>query len=153
MVERLPCKQNVGRSSRSVRAICRFCDQFIKKGATLYCSNACQCDYQYMMWIGHWLAGNASGGVKQGASRLIRRYLIDRDSEQCSECCWSKVNVKTGKCPIELEHIDGNAENNAPWNVRLLCPNCHALTPTYRALNKGNGRQWRRERYTRVAQR
>jgi predicted HNH restriction endonuclease len=22
-------------------------------------------------------------------------------------------------------------------NLQLLCPNCHALTPTYRARNKG----------------
>jgi len=128
-----------------------MCDEPVKEGATLYCSNACQATFQYVRWIGKWLAGDVSGGVLQGASRLIRRYLIDRDGEQCSECCWSMVNVKTGTCPIEIEHVDGNSENNAPWNVKLLCPNCHSLTSTYRALNRGNGRQWRRERYMKIA--
>lgn len=36
---------------------------------------------------------------------------------------------------LELDHIDGNNENNNLSNLRLLCPNCHALTPTYRGKN------------------
>lgn len=32
-------------------------------------------------------------------------------------------------------------------NLILLCPNCHSLTPTYKALNKGNGRHNRMKRY------
>ena len=46
-----------------------------------------------------------------------------------------------------LEHIDGNSENNSLDNLKLLCPNCHSLTPTYKNLNKGNGRFKRMERY------
>lgn len=38
--------------------------------------------------------------------------------------------------PLELDHIDGNHQNNALQNLRLLCPNCHALTPTFRDKNK-----------------
>ena len=29
-------------------------------------------------------------------------------------------------------------------NLKILCPNCHSLTPTFGALNKGNGRELRR---------
>lgn len=38
--------------------------------------------------------------------------------------------------PLELDHIDGNSENNNLVNLRLLCPNCHALTATYRGKNQ-----------------
>ena len=51
------------------------------------------------------------------------------------------------KIPIELEHIDGNSENNNLSNLKLLCPNCHSLTSTYRFLNVGNGRYKRKQRY------
>jgi len=36
-----------------------------------------------------------------------------------------------------MDHIDGNTENNAKENLRLLCCNCHALTPTYKGKNIG----------------
>jgi hypothetical protein len=45
-----------------------------------------------------------------------------------------------------LEHKDGNSENHNLNNLELLCPNHHSLTPTYGALNKGNGRTKRREK-------
>jgi hypothetical protein len=37
---------------------------------------------------------------------------------------------------LELDHIDGNYQNNALGNLRLMCPNCHSLTPTFRGRNK-----------------
>jgi 5-methylcytosine-specific restriction endonuclease McrA len=33
-----------------------------------------------------------------------------------------------------------------PENLELLCPNCHSLTKNYKGSNKGQGRQWRREK-------
>lgn len=52
----------------------------------------------------------------------------------CS-CC--KGSEWLGKpMPLELDHIDGNNKNNSLNNLRLLCPNCHTLTPTYRGRNK-----------------
>ena len=59
-------------------------------------------------------------------------------------CGWCEINPTSGKIPLEIEHIDGNYKNNTEENLILLCPNCHSLTPTYRALNKGHGRK---ERY------
>jgi hypothetical protein len=44
--------------------------------------------------------------------------------------------------PLDIDHINGSYIDNSPSNVRLLCPSCHALTPTYKGLNRGNGRPW-----------
>ncbi|GAC1388954.1 MAG: hypothetical protein NVSMB31_04020 [Vulcanimicrobiaceae bacterium] len=70
----------------------------------------------------------------------MRRALIYLLGEQCSRCGWKERHPLTGKVPIEVEHIDGNWRNNHPSNLTLICPNCHSLTPTFRALNKGRGR-------------
>lgn len=84
-------------------------------------------------------AGDTSLYEKQ-----YKDYLIYKHGEKCMECGWDKVHPITKKVPIQLEHIDGNSENNSLNNLKLLCPNCHSLTPTYGALNKGNGRETRR---------
>lgn len=48
--------------------------------------------------------------------------------------CNSCLNDKwlDQKIPLEIDHIDGNKKNNDRNNLRALCPNCHALTPTWR---------------------
>jgi 5-methylcytosine-specific restriction endonuclease McrA len=39
--------------------------------------------------------------------------------------------------PLELDHINSKPHDNRLENLRILCPNCHAQTGTYRAKNKG----------------
>jgi 5-methylcytosine-specific restriction endonuclease McrA len=39
------------------------------------------------------------------------------------------------KINMELDHIDGNRTNHKLENLRMLCPNCHSQTDTYRAKN------------------
>lgn len=87
------------------------------------------------------------GGDKNLSSTWYKKYLINEHGEKCMECGWCERSKYSGKIPIELEHIDGNSENNDLKNLKLLCPNCHSLTPTYKALNKGKGRYNRMERY------
>lgn len=41
-----------------------------------------------------------------------------------------------GIISLELDHIDGDNTNNEISNLHYLCPNCHALTKTYRGKNK-----------------
>ena len=79
--------------------------------------------------------------------RHYKKYLIEKFGEKCMKCDWCEIHQITGKVPIELEHCDGDSENNSLSNLKLLCPNCHSLTPTYKALNVGNGRHKRMERY------
>ncbi len=86
-----------------------------------------------------WLLGKLPGqcGKTQKVKPLVRKYLLDTFGERCSICSWAERNPVTNKVPIEVDHIDGDASNTVPTNVRLICPNCHSLTPTFRNLNKG----------------
>ena len=63
--------------------------------------------------------------------RLIKEGIKEHKCEMCGITEWN------GKpTPIELDHIDGNRYNNTLENLRILCPNCHAQTDTYRGKNK-----------------
>lgn|SRR5208282_1211431 len=65
--------------------------------------------------------------------RLLKEGILQRVCASCGLDTWLGELI-----PIELDHRDGNHANNRLENLRLLCPNCHALTPTYRGRNKGN---------------
>jgi len=77
--------------------------------------------------------------------QTLRRYLLRTRGHVCQGC--SRTEWEGHPIPLETEHVDGNSENNAEENLKLLCANCHALTPTYKAKNRGKGRHARRERY------
>ncbi|MCX6811580.1 MAG: hypothetical protein NT039_02725, partial [Candidatus Berkelbacteria bacterium] len=55
----------------------------------------------------------------------------------------SEINQKTELVPLVADHIDGSWQNNTEKNLRLICPNCDSLGPTFAGLNRGNGRQKR----------
>ncbi len=115
-----------------------------------YCSNQCQSDYQQKKWVEAWKDGKVHGNIgitARNISTHLRKYLIKKFGNKCSECGWNIKHPVTGIVPLEIEHIDGNSENNSEKNLKLLCPNCHALTPFYKNLNKGKGRKWRMDKY------
>lgn len=113
-----------------------------------YCGTKCRKSYEHQV-IFTKISNNEPLNVGNVATnnRWYKKYLIEKYGEKCMECGWGKENIHSHTIPIELEHIDGNSENGKLNNLKLLCPNCHSLTPTYKFLNKGNGRHKRMERY------
>ena len=107
-----------------------------------FCSNSCQRDYEYKLWIEKYKQDNSiATNTKWGQiPQYLRRYIFEKYQNKCCLCDWSEVNPFTNTIPLEVDHIDGNSENNSEDNLRLICPNCHSLTSTYRGANRGNGR-------------
>ncbi len=64
--------------------------------------------------------------------RLISEGYKEHKCEVCGITEWNGRPT-----PIELDHIDGDHSNNLLYNLRIICPNCHAQTNNYRGKNKG----------------
>ena len=136
---------------------CLFClKQLVTKFQIKYCSNKCQKEYLYKIFIDKWRKGLVNGTIGVNirfTSKHIRRYLIETTGEKCSQCGWNARHSITGRVPLEIDHADGNSENGIESNLRLLCPNCHSLTLFYKNLNRGMGRKWRMKKYIKEAAR
>jgi hypothetical protein len=120
---------------------CLHCQNHLTKDQKKFCNQQCQASYTRLCLVEQWLAGKHSGmRGKTSTVGWIKWFLIELYGEQCLDCNWAVKNPHTGNIPIELNHIDGNFMNNQFENLELLCPNCHALTSTYKGANTNKGR-------------
>ena len=98
-----------------------------------FCDNICQGQYK---WLNETVGRIERGEVSDG-SPALKKYLIETRGEQCQECgqagSWNNKPLV-----LQLDHIDGDSDNNLPINIRLLCPNCHSQTENFGSKGKGN---------------
>ena len=63
----------------------------------------------------------------------LKKRILHESNYKC-ECCgisdWQGKSIT-----LDMDHIDGNPQNNDRTNLRILCPNCHSQTHTYKARN------------------
>lgn len=133
---------------------CVFCSETFKgHPSRIYCSQKCMGAAKTFEKVDSWKKGTWDGSSSSGLATPIRNYLLEQANYTCQSpnCCvpggWSVKNPVTGRVPLEVDHVDGDCYNNTEGNLIVLCPNCHSITPTYRALNKNGKRQYRRDRY------
>lgn len=62
--------------------------------------------------------------------RLFKEGVFERKCYRCGLTEWLDEPIS-----LELEHINGDHNDNRKENLTILCPNCHAQTPTYRGKN------------------
>jgi Zn finger protein HypA/HybF involved in hydrogenase expression len=79
-------------------------------------------------------------GTYTGSNSSIRKILREEFdfADECQNCGISEWFGQ--KIPLELDHINGVSTDNRLENLRLLCPNCHSITPTWRGRNINNGK-------------
>lgn len=77
------------------------------------------------------LYSNRDGTLGHRLRCALKFDLVDR----CESCNLSEWQGK--RIPLEVNHKDGNRFNQSRENLEVICPNCHALKPYYRGVNKG----------------
>lgn len=62
--------------------------------------------------------------------RLLKEGIFTPECQSCRLSEWQGFPI-----PLELDHVNGVSNDHRIENLRLLCPNCHALTPTWKGRN------------------
>ena len=138
------CNNNL-RISKCKFYKCMHCNKECKvtsSKSNLYCSNACQGEFKFQNETKTLVAEG-----KINDPKTLKRYLLKTRDCKCELCSigdtWNGLPLI-----LQLDHIDGNSDNNFPSNLRLLCPNCHSQTDTF-AGKKREKKQTKRNSYLR----
>ena len=126
---------------------CKYCGKAIPKYLNkIYCNIKCVSNYIRDKTLKKWENGEYNHNCKLPKS--IKDYIFKKNDNKCEKCRFEGYNVKSGKSILQIHHIDGNSTNNSKDNLQLLCPNCHAMTENFMALNKGHS--GRKSRYKKL---
>ncbi|ASV44380.1 hypothetical protein PBI_SCTP2_365 [Salicola phage SCTP-2] len=113
-----------------------------KSSNSKYCSIECSAEKRYKDTINKWLNGELKGhtGKALQIKQFVRKYLYQIRGTKCSECGWDEKHPRDNRPLTQFHHIDGDASNTTPSNLKILCPNCHSKTDSYLSRNKNSCR-------------
>lgn len=77
-----------------------------------------------------WNRDNYSSPTSSSNKDTWKKHLIRTNGHRCEHC--GLTTWQGRPIPLELDHINGKNNDNRLENLRILCCNCHALTPTWR---------------------
>lgn len=111
---------------------CAFCDKEFKckpSDTRQYCSNGCSVKYRSV------LKENAMAHLafNELPNEQKRSRIFNEQQGCCSVCGLAEWNGQP--ITLELDHISGNRKDESRDNLRLICPNCHSQTHTYKVKN------------------
>ena len=79
------------------------------------------------------------GKLKDGTRRFgntceycHRNYYSQYKKDKCEKCGF----IPEDMCQLDVDHIDGNHDNDNPLNLQTLCANCHRLKTKFDNKNK-----------------
>ena len=130
------------------------------KSSTSMREAACKVDIHYLTFrriakrLGKWVPNQGKSGGKKTKiplqeilegkfygfssstlkARLLKAGIKENKCEKCGIDHWMNQRLV-----CELDHINGDSGDHKLENLRMLCPNCHSQTPTFRARNKRPG--------------
>lgn len=120
---------------------CIFCGNPLtgKKRRNRFCNAECFSSYRKKL---KWAEFEKNNDFKNAFHTTIRKYLKEKNGNQCSICGIEKWENK--EIVFIVDHIDGYSTNTKINNCRLICPNCDSQLPTFKGKNAGRGRFNRR---------
>ena len=104
---------------------------YASRSSGKYCSNECSAKGRKL---------DTFIKIESGANvdiKPLKRWLQETQNNCCALC--SIAPFWNGKpLTLQLDHVDGDSDNNHFTNVRLLCPNCHTQTDTFGSKGRGS---------------
>lgn len=115
------------------KSLCLICGKSTSRPRNVFCSRACSNKSR---------TGSVYDGtsVKSKAARLTRNRirLTKAYGYQCSTPGCPVGGIWLGKpIVLQVDHIDGDSQNDDIENLRFLCANCHTQTETFGGRNIG----------------